>query len=404
MVIWMSKKIKKIILLCIVGCLFCSCGTAKTAESEDVKPAAAEKEQEAEAGKEKPAAAEKKQEAEAGKEKPAAAKKEQEGEAGKEKPATAEKEQEAETGKEKPAAAEKKQEAEAEKEKPAAAKKEQETEAEKKDSAQPPDSEGGQASEDVGEITVFEQPRVMYASAAVNVRRGPGTEYEVVSSLAAAQQVEVTGQAQTQWFQIMLDGEPAYVSNRYLSETETAPESQETVSAPQKAIEPSAASAPAGVIMVGDSRCVQMQEAVEGGGCTWICENSKEYTWFVDKAIPRIDNCVGEGSKVVINMGVNDPEHYRQYAETINNKAAEWAQLGAQTYLVSVNPVWENPYTTKEQVETFNENVPGLLSGVTWIDTCSWLETNGYRILDGLHYDAPTYVNIFNLIMGSIGG
>ena len=145
-----------------------------------------------------------------------------------------------------------------------------------------------------------------------------------------------------------------------------------------------------------------MQEAVGGGGCSWICENSKEYTWFVEKAIPRFDEYVGNGTKVVINMGVNDPEHYRSYAEVVNAKAAEWAARGAKTYFVSVNPVWENPYTTQEQVDTFNANVPGMLSGVTWIDTSSWLTTNGYRLLDGLHYDEPTYVNIFNLIMGSL--
>ena len=122
----------------------------------------------------------------------------------------------------------------------------------------------------------------------------------------------------------------------------------------------------------------------------------------MERAIPRFDQYVGNGTKVVINLGVNDPEHYKQYVETINAKAAEWAGRGARTYLVSVNPVWENPYTTQEQVDTFNANVPGMLSGVTWIDTSSWLNANGYRLLDGLHYDAPTYVNIFNLIMGSL--
>lgn len=169
-----------------------------------------------------------------------------------------------------------------------------------------------------------------------------------------------------------------------------------------QAAAPTATVAPAGVIMVGDSRCVQMQAAVGGGGCSWICENSKEYTWFSEVAIPKFDQYVGKGTKVVINMGVNDPEHYNQYVELVNAKAAEWAQRGAKTYFVSVNPVWENPYTDQADVDTFNANVPGMLAGVTWIDTSSWLNTNGYRLVDGLHYDDPTYVNIFNLIMGSL--
>lgn len=259
-------------------------------------------------------------------------------------------------------------------------------------------------------ITAFDAPKTMYATHALNVRRGPSTDYEVVSHLKMAQAVEVTGQAETGWYQLLVDGVPAYASNSYLSETKVEipvatpvqPEAAAVVAQSAEPAAPTATVAPAGVIMVGDSRCVQMQAAVGGGGCSWICENSKEYTWFSEIAIPRFDPYVGKGTKVVINMGVNDPDHYNQYIELVNAKAAEWAQRGAKTYFVSVNPVWENPYTAQEEVDTFNANVPGRLVGVTWIDTSSWLTTNGYRLVDGLHYDDPTYVNIFNLIMGSL--
>jgi len=256
-------------------------------------------------------------------------------------------------------------------------------------------------------VEVFEQPKTMYTTVALNVRRGPSTDYEVVSHLAMAKEVETTGQAETGWYQLMVDGSPAYVSDKYLSETKVeipAPAPAPTPAADPAAqpATPTAAVAPAGVIMIGDSRCVQMQAAVGGGGCSWVCENSKEYTWFSETAIPRFDQYVGKGTKVVINMGVNDPDHYLKYVELINAKAAEWAGRGARTYLVSVNPVWENPHTTQEEVDMFNANVPGMLVGVTWIDTSSWLQTNGYRLVDGLHYDDPTYVNIFNLIMGSL--
>ena len=263
-------------------------------------------------------------------------------------------------------------------------------------------------------VTEFEQPKTMYATIALNVRKGPGTEYDVVSHLSMAQAIEVTGQADSGWYQFMVDGNAVYASNNYLSETKVeiptptpTPAAEQPASPPatepqQQTPSPTATVAPAGVIMVGDSRCVQMQAAVGGGGCSWVCENSKEYTWFSQTAIPKFDQYVGKGTKVVINMGVNDPEHYKDYVNLINAKAAEWAGRGARTYLVSVNPVWENPYVTQEQVDTFNANVPGMLIGVKWIDTSSWLNVNGYRLLDGLHYDDPTYVNIFNLIMGNL--
>lgn len=251
-------------------------------------------------------------------------------------------------------------------------------------------------------VVLFGEPREMYAKVALNVRKGPGTEFEVLSHLSAFQKIIVYGQAENGWYQLKAGEETGYCSNHYISETEIIREEEEIVKAEETKPVQQENQAPAGVIMVGDSRCVQMQEAVGGGGCSWICENGKEYNWFSEKAIPRIDGAVGKGTKVVINMGVNDPEHYRQYAELVNTKAAEWANLGAVTYFVSVNPVWENPYTTAEQVETFNANVPGMLSNVQWIDTCSWLNENGYKILDGLHYDADTYKNIFSVIMGSL--
>ena len=154
--------------------------------------------------------------------------------------------------------------------------------------------------------------------------------------------------------------------------------------------------------MIGDSRCVQMKAAVGGGGCSWICENSKGYKWLNEKAIGNADPSVGNGTKVVICLGVNDTKNVRNYANLINAKAAEWAARGAKVYYVSVNPVWTNPYVTQEQVDTFNNTMPSLLSGVTWVDTQSWLKQNGYKLVDGLHYDDATSVNIFNLIMGSI--
>lgn len=255
------------------------------------------------------------------------------------------------------------------------------------------------------EITVFPEVKTMYPTIALNVRFGPSTEYQVISSVRAGQGVEVTGQAETGWYQVNI-GKVGYVSNKYMSESTPAPApatpAQPAPDGSQPAPAPAPAAAPAGVIMVGDSRFVQMQEAVGGGGVSWVCENSKGYKWLAETAIPRIDPSVGRGTKVVINLGVNDTKHANDYINLVNAKAAEWGARGARVYYVSVNPVWENPYVTQEQVDLFNQTVAPSLSGVRWIDTSSWLQANGYRLVDGLHYDAPTSVNIFNLIMGSL--
>ncbi len=160
--------------------------------------------------------------------------------------------------------------------------------------------------------------------------------------------------------------------------------------------------APAGVIIIGDSRCVQMRDAVGGGGCTWICENGKRYEWFEQVAIPRADAVVGKGTKVVICMGVNDTGDASKYAALTNAFAANWAARGARTYYVSVNPVLENPHTTEESVVNFNNTIIGQLMGVRWIDTHTFLQSSGFKMTDGLHYDNDTNVKIFYAIIGSL--
>lgn len=244
-----------------------------------------------------------------------------------------------------------------------------------------------------GPVHAFEEPKTMYALTGLNVRTGPGTEYEIVGRLKFNEAVGYTGTTDNGWYQLLYQDAFCYVSGNYLSETKQEP-------APQTASAGSGASG--GVIMIGDSRCVQMQAAVGGGGCAWVCQNAMGYKWLNETAIPQADPSVGRGTKVVICLGVNDPGNVRNYAELVNAKAAEWGARGARVYYVSVNPVWENPHVTQEQVDNFNNTMPGLLSGVTWIDTQSWMKENGYRIVDGLHYDDPTSINVFNLIMGSI--
>lgn len=157
----------------------------------------------------------------------------------------------------------------------------------------------------------------------------------------------------------------------------------------------------AGYIFVGDSRIVQMHDAVGDTGVTFIGENSKGYDWFVSTAIPRIDNLTGKGTKIVINLGVNDPGNIEKYITEVNAQAAKWEAMGATVYYATVNPVWDNPYTTREQVANFNNRLATGLIGVDIIDSYTWLMTNGYKMVDGMHYDAATNVNIYNLFLGS---
>lgn len=281
--------------------------------------------------------------------------------------------------------------------------------------------EDGKKEKEAFTVERLEKEKICYTTINLNVRKGPGTSYEVVGALKTGEEAKVTGIAENGWYQILFKDKECYASNKYLVDTKEEAEAIQKAREEAKAREQGAAIveqqnkevitevpqatkaiASGGIIMIGDSRCVQMQEAVQGGGCSWICENSKGYKWLEEVAIGWADPSIGKGTKVVFCLGVNDPENVRKYAELVNAKTAEWQQRGAVVYYVSVNPVWENPYTTKEEVENFNTVMPGLLSGVIWVDTYSTLMEQGCKIVDGLHYDAATSVNIFNMIMGRI--
>lgn len=157
-----------------------------------------------------------------------------------------------------------------------------------------------------------------------------------------------------------------------------------------------------GTVFVGDSRMVQMHEAMGETGVTYVAENAKGYDWFVAEAIPRINNLAVKGSKILINLGVNDPGNIDKYIETVNFNAPIWQANGAKVYYATVNPVSENPYTSAEQVDEFNRQLVNGLKGVTILDSNYYIRQNGYNILDGLHYDAPTYAKLYAYYLSNV--
>lgn len=274
------------------------------------------------------------------------------------------------------------------------------------------------------EVSELEEPAIMYASDSVNVRQGPSTDFEIIGYLHVGRDVTVIGQADTGWYEILYNEEKAFVSDKYLldempvlqADADTASEAATEIEAdmtaeaatvsdtqPQETAEVipvTEVKNVAGVIFVGDSRFVQMKNCVGENPCTWIAESSKGYKWLNETALARIDNCVGKGSKILINLGVNDPGNIQKYLSLVNAKAEEWTSKGATVYYASVNPVWENPYVTEEQVQYFNSQLQSGLSGnIHWIDSHTYLNTIGYKLVDGLHYNSETYQNLYAYYM-----
>ncbi|MBQ6886132.1 MAG: SGNH/GDSL hydrolase family protein [Lachnospiraceae bacterium] len=254
------------------------------------------------------------------------------------------------------------------------------------------------------EYTVTQVEEVsMYAASSVNVRQGPSTDFERVGALKAGQEVKVTGEASTGWYEIAYGEEKAYVSNKYLQ--------SEPIPVPVPVQQPEAASSnnagvpvATNVVLIGDSRTAEMKNCVGENSCVWIAEHSKGIKWFVSDAVPTADPYITQGTKVIINLGANDPEKIDTYIYTISEVAANWTGRGATVYYATVGPCHENPYHTNDEAVNFNAALQNGVSGVHWIDLYSYMVNNGFatREGDGFHYDTPTYAGIYSYYMSCI--
>lgn len=158
-----------------------------------------------------------------------------------------------------------------------------------------------------------------------------------------------------------------------------------------------------GVIFVGDSRFVQMHQAMGETGVNYVAQGWMGYDWLKDTAIPQMDPFVGKGSKIVINLGVNDIKNIDEYIALVNQKAAEWNAKGAKVYYATVNPVADDfNKSSNATVESFNNKLKTQLVGVNIIDTYSFLKAYGYELADDVHYKGPTSFNIYAYIMSQL--
>lgn len=281
--------------------------------------------------------------------------------------------------------------------------KEAETELKETEEMQSEDSDrkDGQVveSEEIGYTITQMEEISMYATSAVNVREGPSTDFERVGSLKAGQEVKVTGEASTGWYEIAYGEAVGYVSDRYL---QAEPIQLEIALSSNNAGNVDTTN----VILIGDSRTAEMKNCAGENSCVWIADFAKGISWFASDAVPTADPYIGQGTKVIINLGANDPDKIDTYIYKMNEVCADWIGRGAVVYYATVGPCNENPYHTNEEAVNFNAALQnGITAGVHWIDLYGYLTNNGFatREDDGFHYDTPTYSRIYAYYMSCIG-
>lgn len=124
------------------------------------------------------------------------------------------------------------------------------------------------------EFTVEEHNAVLFVKKAVNVRKGPSTDYEKIGGLNKGDQIQITGIADTGWYQIQYNGATAYVASSYLmdeasyqamiAEEEAAALAAQQAAAEQAAAEQAAAEQAAQQAAAEQAAQQQQQQVAQG--------------------------------------------------------------------------------------------------------------------------------------------
>ncbi len=231
-------------------------------------------------------------------------------------------------------------------------------------------------------VSAYAEPITMYASTTVNVRAGAGTDYQKVGKAVWGTQVTVTGATDNGWYEVFYKEKTAYIRGDYLID--------QIPGAP--------------FVFVGDSRTVQMQQAVGNSDKVFIAKVGEGYSYFKDTAVPAISNYAGYGTVMIINFGVNDLRNANKYVKLVNDNIDSWLAAGITVYYSAVTPVGSGASVTNAQIESFNATLQSNLdSRVKWIDSYTYLQQAGFSSNDGLHYSLDTYRSLYAYYMSVIG-
>lgn len=223
-------------------------------------------------------------------------------------------------------------------------------------------------------VTTFEAPVTLYSSDTVNVRAGAGIDYAKVGKVAWGTAVSVTGVTDNGWYEVMFNDTTAFIRGDYLvAEVPGVP-----------------------YLFVGDSRTVQMQQAIGNTDKAFIAKVGEGYSYFKNTVIPNISSYAGNGTVMIINFGVNDLANASKYISLVNSNIDSWTNAGITVYYSAVTPVGNCSTVTNAQIEAFNAALQEELdSRVRWIDSYSYLQQVGFSSSDGLHYSLDTYRNLY---------
>lgn len=157
------------------------------------------------------------------------------------------------------------------------------------------------------------------------------------------------------------------------------------------------------VLYVGDSRTEGMKIAVgESENIKFIAKVGAGLSWLKSSAASSAEGIIKSKPETIIifNFGVNDLGNIDNYLTFYRT----FGQKSSNIWYMSVNPVVDGKSSvTNAQIEEFNSKLKAQ-AGSRYIDTYSYLKTDGFNSPDGLHYDNDTYKKIHEYCLSVVNG
>lgn len=179
-------------------------------------------------------------------------------------------------------------------------------------------------------------------------------------------------------------------------------------------------------LWIGDFRIKQLQNTYKAVQQTaeyhYLIENNAEYSWFINSALPQLQNMTLEEANLVIMLGFVDCVYSsvwssfkanklaEQYAETINSFASNHTNFNI--YVCTVNPIdsdypfvygsneliTESKLTSK--IELFNRTLKSKCTA-TVLDSYNYLTNTSFITRDGVRYTPDTCTVLHNYIIAN---
>jgi len=172
------------------------------------------------------------------------------------------------------------------------------------------------------------------------------------------------------------------------------------------------------IIFVGDSRTLGMRDALRRSSRSdddvFVGKVGEGVRWFIEEGMDEMDKAIEADPDlpVVLNLGVNDPLEIDDYIVTY------WECIrrhpDTDFYIMSVNPIdeeflLESETAVEEVLDTINNlNVAKLNIALKeefesrYLDCASWLKSDGFDTVDGLHFTTASYLKIHDFVVEAL--